>query len=140
LSLKNKLVDLLLSGFGNWDTKHFLHISHHNYIYEHSAAFFPLFPSLINICKRLFIDDLFNDDLVEYNAYLLSGVLLNFVIFNLSTIYSYKLTLILFDSNQKLAFFFCINPANIFFSSVYSEAFMLVPLSALYIIYIIEKS
>lgn len=109
----NTAVNFFLNGFSNWDAKHFLHIAQHGYIFEQSGAFFPLYPYTIHLLAKL------NGD------YLLSGFVLNFLFFIISTIFLYKLTLIVFQHNQIglfTAWCFVLNPANIFFSSCYTES------------------
>lgn len=109
----------------NWDGKHFLYIAQHGYVFEHSAAFFPLFPLLVNLFARYFITFLFSTHLDAHLPYLLSAVVLNFILFQVSCVYLVKLTRILFNNNEKLAYFtlilYCLNPASIFYSSLYSE-------------------
>lgn len=109
----NAAVDFFLNGFSNWDAKHFLHIAQHGYIFEQSGAFFPLYPYTIYQLTKL------------TGNYLFSGFILNFFFFIISTIYLYKLTLIVFQQTQIgvfTAWFFVLNPANIFFSSCYTES------------------
>jgi len=114
-----------------------------NYIYEHSTAFFPLLPLCINGLSRLLM---FNNEPANDSIYLLSGVLLNFAFFNLACIYLYKLSLILFNQNKAIALysviFFCMNPANIFFSAIYSESLysMLLFSSLFYLINSVQRS
>ena len=104
----------MIGGFENWDAKHFLHIAKHGYIYEHSSAFFPLYPLLIRLLSRL----------VPF--YTLSAVILNFLFFNLANVYLYKLTLLFFNGNQLVSIYtvlaFSFQPASIFFSAAYSES------------------
>jgi phosphatidylinositol glycan class V len=134
----NTIIEFLFSGFANWDAKHFLHISQYDYVYEHSAAFFPLLPFTIRYFKRYIFDSIITCD--EYLGYLASGCILNFVFFNITAIYLVKLTLILFNDNKKIAvctlLFFCINPASVFFSAVYSECmYMMISIVSLYYLY-----
>ena len=73
-------------------------------------------------------------------VYLLGGVLLNLIYFNIATIYLYKLTMILFNNNNPLAvstiLLYSLNPANIFFSAVYSESlFSMLTFSSIYCLY-----
>ena len=109
-----------LHGLKRWDAIHFLHIAQHGYVFEHSAAFFPLYPLLI----RLVATRLFNS--ADPRVYLLSSVLLNFIFFNAACVYLHALTLKLFKRSSRMAtltcLLFCLNPANIFFTAPYSES------------------
>ncbi|CAF0863187.1 unnamed protein product [Brachionus calyciflorus] len=124
---KSSLTEFLFNGFGNWDAKHFLHIAEHGYIYEHSSAFFPLYPLTINQLTNFF------------GNFLLNGVILNFIYFTISVIFLFKLTKITFlNDNVSLLtiLFYVINPANIFFSSCYSESlYSMLTFSGLYFLY-----
>ncbi len=136
------LVQVLFDGFSKWDAQHFLHVSKFNYIYEHSTAFFPLFPLCINCLSRFLSVNGHTSD----SIYLLSGVLLNLIFFNLACIYLFKLTLIIFNQSKAMALysvmFFCMNPANIFFSALYSESLysLLLFSSLFYLITSVERS
>jgi phosphatidylinositol glycan class V len=134
----NTILEYLLSGLANWDAKHFLHVSQYNYVYEHSAAFFPLLPFTIRYFKAYVLDSMFTCD--DYLGYLASGALLNFIFFNISAIYLVKLTLTLFNNNKTIAaytlLFYCVNPASIFFSAVYSECmYMMISIASMYYLY-----
>ena len=74
---------------------------------------------------------------------ILSGVLLNFIFYNAASFYLYNLTKLIFDKNQILPIltilWFNLNPANIFFSAVYSESlYSLLTFSGLF--YLHKKS
>jgi len=133
---KHELIELFLNGFRRWDGIHFLNIATYGYIFEHSAAFFPLFPFSISLFTRL----IFLSDYYYYNnesIFLLSASLLNFIYFNIANCYLFKLTLILFNDNNTFAlltsFLFALNPGNIFFSASYSESlYSMLTFSALY--------
>lgn len=112
--LQSPLESSLIGALTNWDGRHFLNIAQNGYIYEHSVAFFPLFPALVRLTNAF-----------QLVSYTLCACLINFVLFNVAVVYLYKLTLVVFAHNKQLALltcvFFCINPASIFFSAVYSE-------------------
>lgn len=124
----------LINGLENWDGKHFLHISQHGYIYEHSAAFFPLFPFFLRLVHGLvsiFVPDV---------SYILCAVLVNLILFNIASIYLFKLTMILFGGNKLISMlsclFFSINPASVFFTAAYSESlFTTLTLASLYYLF-----
>ena len=134
----DNLIHYLLGGFTSWDAQHFLHISSHGYIFEHSAAFFPLFPLSVNLFSsilRLLISAISNESLN-----ILSASCLNLIYFHLACVYLYKLSMVLFNSNTHLAVYtvtlFCLNPANIFFSSIYSESmYSMLTFASIYYIY-----
>ena len=133
-----RIVEFLFNGLTSWDGQHFLHVAEHGYLYEHSAAFFPLWPLIIRTLKTYALDRVF--PFSGYFCYVASGVLANFVLFNISCIYLVELTLIIFNSNRQVALltliFYCLNPANIFFSAVYSECvYATVTFAALYYLY-----
>lgn len=130
----NASISSLLNGLENWDGKHFLHISQHGYIYENSSAFFPLFPLLVRLFHFL-ISSIYSDA-----SFILSAVIINFILFNTASIYLYKLTMILFNQNRSIAtlacLFFSFNPASIFFSAAYSESlFSTLTFASVYYLY-----
>jgi len=114
-----------------------LHIANYGYIFEHSAAFFPLFPFTIRVFSQYVLALIFD---FNESIFLLSACILNFIFFNIANIYLFKLTLKLFKENNVLAFytclFFSLNPGNIFFSAAYSESlYSMLTFSALYYLY-----
>ncbi|PRD35097.1 UNVERIFIED_CONTAM: Pigv [Trichonephila clavipes] len=120
----NSVISYLFEGFGRWDAQYFLHISLYGYTHENTLAFFPLFPVLLrNSCTILSI--IFPFELSPLNCALLSGVLLNLFLTSLTAAALYKLTQNVFHSEIfafTSALLFCINPASIFFSALYSES------------------
>lgn len=112
-----KLSELALGGFRRWDAIHFTHIAQHGYIFEHSAAFLPLLPITVNLVTKYILQ--------SKHLFLLAGCLLNAAYFTLAALFLHKLTRLLFVDRSLPAFtvfLFCLNPANIFFSAVYSES------------------
>lgn len=137
IGASNYLIEFLFDGFRRWDSIHFLNIAQHGYIFEHSAAFFPLFPLSVNLFAKKFLFALVDE---SYSVYLLSASLLNFIYFNISLVYLYKLTCVLFNNNKQIAFYTCLfysfNPGNIFFSAAYSESlYAMLTLTALFYLY-----
>lgn len=114
---RSRIESTLFSGLGNWDGQHFLNIAENGYIYEHSVAFFPLYPAIVRLLHAIALSSI---------SYILCGVLLNFFLFNIATIYLYKLSMIVFAGHKQLALltclFYSINPASVFFSAVYTES------------------
>lgn len=124
-----------MEGLSRWDAQHFLHIAEYGYTYEHSLAFFPLFPLTVRQVS-LFASYLINNltgyfvnvtELVSPDSLILmSAIIFNNVIF-------VKTASVLFElgsavlKNDKLSFvssvLFCFNPASIFFSAAYSESY-----------------
>ncbi len=142
----SSLIALLLNGYSNWDAKHFLYIAENGYQFENSVAFFPLYPFTIRSLVHFWSPsssesaDNFIVTKPDWTQYLLSGCLLNIVYFTLANVYLYKLTNVLFNDNKLISLFsclfFCINPANVFFSAVYSESlFSLLTFSSLFYLY-----
>ncbi len=130
------LVEYLFGGYSNWDAKHFLHISKYGYTFEHSAAFFPLYPITI----RSLVDFLNRNSIQIDSPHLLCAVFLNFIYFIITVVFLFKLTNILFNNNKLISLFtvliFCINPANVFFNAAYSESlYTALTYSALYFLY-----
>ncbi|GFU02826.1 GPI mannosyltransferase 2 [Nephila pilipes] len=131
----NSVISYLFEGFGRWDAQYFLHISLYGYTHENTLAFFPLFPILLrNSCKILSIILPFG--LSPLNCALLTGVFLNLFLTSLTTVALYKFTQNVFQSEIfafTSALLFCINPASIFFSALYSESlFSLLTFSGLW--------
>jgi GPI mannosyltransferase 2 len=149
LSWPEKLFETLFIGYKHWDAVHFTHIAQYGYIYEHSAAFFPLYPfsirlfaePLVYILKLIVGSENSHCIILSTNSiYLLASVILNFVYFITSAIFLYKLTMIVFNNEKSIAQFslvlFCLNPANIFFSAAYSESlYSMLTLISLYFLF-----
>ncbi|CAF4699562.1 unnamed protein product [Rotaria sp. Silwood1] len=117
-------IDKFFSGLRRWDAIHFLHIARFGYIYENSLAFFPGYP-LLFIRPLAYI---FNQFLIESNAYLLSAILINFFIGLCNTYLIFKLGLkykLKFHHAYWSSILYIINPATIFFLAPYSETLFL---------------
>jgi len=118
------IVDKFFSGLRRWDAIHFLHIARFGYIYESSLAFFPTYP--IVFIRPL--SYLFQTSLIESNAYLLSAILINFLLGYVNTCLLYELGLKFhLKPNHALwsSVLFMINPATVFFLAPYSESLFL---------------
>lgn len=113
--------------FLKWDAIYFFGISRDGYLYEQQHAFFPLYPLItrgFSLIIKSFI--LKWNYLSEESILLVSGVTLSNLSFVLASLSLYKLTFILFKQERfsiLATIFFCINPASIFMSSLYSESF-----------------
>jgi phosphatidylinositol glycan class V len=125
-TLLDKLVGFLLDGLVRWDAHHFLHIAQHGYTYETNLAFFPLFPLLVRTGASLIFWLQEDYMIISFvTAVKISGVLLSNGLFVLATEALYDLSRKVLKDEYlayKSALFFCINPANIFFSAPYSES------------------
>ena len=133
----DQLTIALLSGFGNWDSVYFFHISLFGYQYEQMLAFFPLFPFLNSWIARVIRACLFNT-INMVSALYLAAILLTTSTFTVAAKTLHKITLRL-TSDKKFAdltaVMFCMNPANIFHLTAYTESiftcFQLAGISAL---------
>lgn len=135
----------IIEGSTRWDSQYFLEISNHGYISEQHLAFLPIFPISIAALRRLLFgqDFQFPDissnqfgsescvedipGLVHYiNSVLIGVILNNFIFFPLATISLYALTKKLFPGDEKysrnIIWWFCFNPASIFFTVCYTES------------------
>ncbi|KAM4797133.1 GPI mannosyltransferase 2 [Rhinophrynus dorsalis] len=120
----NCIVDFLLGGLGQWDSKHFLFIAEHGYQFEHNMAFFPLFPLSLALIAQGPLWPL-AWILSMHSRLLLSATLLNSACFVLAAIALYHLGCIVLQSRRTAylaALLFCMNPASIFMTSSYSES------------------
>ena len=120
------VTETALGGFDNWDSEYFIFIAEHGYTkYDQTIAFFPLYPILMRFLSKTLLYPL-SFFTTQRSILLCSGVILNFVVFPLATATLYLLTLEV-SKNRKLAFLsaalFCINPASVFMSAVYTESF-----------------
>ena len=118
------LMETLLGGYDNWDSEYFLFIAEHGYTYEQFLAFFPLYPLLMRFIASTFLTPL-QLFLPMRSVLLISGILITSFMFILATISLFQLTQKL-TRNTSLAIvasiLFCINPASVFMSSVYTES------------------
>ena len=129
----DKITELLFKGLTHWDAQYFLHISEYGYTYENTIAFFPLFPVIIRQLSNLTLSMLnyisfyfhLNNFVSMHSMLIIVSVLFNNLLFIYTSKILFNLSLVVLKS-QKLAFIssilFCINPASIFFSAVYSES------------------
>ncbi|XP_012529446.1 GPI mannosyltransferase 2 isoform X2 [Monomorium pharaonis] len=122
-SFWDRIIHFLFNGLTRWDGEYFLHIARYGYTYENTLAFYPLYPTMIRIVAVIMtkILPLFNIQ----SAMIIAAILINFVCFVKSAIIFYDLTEHVFQNtvtSYKAAILYCINPASIFFSAIYSES------------------
>lgn len=115
----SKIVEYLLRPFKKWDSVYYIQIARDGYTKEQQLAFFPLYPMLI----KLIADRLPMLENVE--RIIVSGLLLNTICFVLSYFLLYGILKKLKVSNSLLEsamVCFMVNPANVFFTTVYTES------------------
>lgn len=144
-----KFLYQLIEGLTKWDAQYFLEISLDGYVSEQHLAFLPFFPLVISFVRQtLFghtiasfehflpshsVQQMPNQDLVTINSlerYIQAGVvaaaLNNFILVPLVALLLFALTKLVKRSDDRYAetvvWWFCFNPASIFFSSCYSES------------------
>ena len=118
------VTETLLGGFDNWDSEYYIYIAQHGYTFLQSMAFFPLYPLLMWLVGRVALFPL-SYLLAERSVFLIAGSLVNMAVFPLAAVALYLLTRLLSDSQRfsiVTVLLFCINPASVFMSAVYTEA------------------
>lgn len=123
ISSYDNIIIFLFNGLTRWDGQYFLHIAKYGYTYENTLAFYPLYPMLIRITS-VFIRKIFFK-LNVHSSVLIAAVLINIICFVKSAIIFYDLSKIILKTTNIAyiaTILYCINPATIFFSAVYSES------------------
>ncbi|XP_006354157.1 GPI mannosyltransferase 2 [Solanum tuberosum] len=107
-----------------WDSVYFVRIAQCGYEYEQNYAFFPLIPICISLLSRTVLAPLI--PFIGQRAVLgLSGYVLNNFAFVLASFYLYRLSAIILKDSEvalRATILFCLNPASIFYSSIYTES------------------
>uniref|UniRef100_A0A6G1S9J4 GPI mannosyltransferase 2 n=1 Tax=Aceria tosichella TaxID=561515 RepID=A0A6G1S9J4_9ACAR len=162
LPVSYRFLYVSIEGFTKWDAQYFLEISLDGYVSEQHLAFLPFYPLVISFIRQnLFghtrpsfehflptysIQQIPTQDVVSVSslenyiqAALVGVAINNFVLVPLICILLFALTRLVKRSDEVYAntvvWWFCFNPASIFFSSCYSESlFAALTLSALLII------
>jgi len=120
----DKGVRMMLSGYTRWDSQHFLFIAAKGYRLERSIAFMPLFPLLIR-CFAELLNILTFQWLSFYSCLILAGLLVSNGSYILAGALLHRLTADVFKS-WKMAdvvlTLYMINPASIFFHTIYTES------------------
>ncbi|EDO41799.1 predicted protein, partial [Nematostella vectensis] len=123
-STADRGIAILLNGFHKWDSVYFLKIADEGYKYEQYMAFFPLYPMLSRAVTSLVHPC--TGGLVQFsNVLLLLSCTVSWAAFIIASVHLYKLGLFVVKDNVVAyiaAVLFCINPASVFFSSVYTES------------------
>ncbi|XP_063957317.1 GPI mannosyltransferase 2-like [Lytechinus pictus] len=120
----DRCVEFLLGGFRKWDGAYFLHIAEHGYTADRMLVFFPLYPGL----TRLLADTLFvplQTMMSVQSVLMVSGWLVSTASFAMSAVMLHALTKKVCN-DQLMAhtawILYCINPATIFMTAMYTEA------------------
>ncbi|XP_055855893.1 GPI mannosyltransferase 2 [Episyrphus balteatus] len=123
-SFLDRTLDFIFSGLRRWDAEYFLHIAEHGYSYENSLAFYPLYPTITGIlAKSIYFVGI---GVSLRTLVLVVGIALNIYFFCRAANCLYELTQKIFGDLNKswnAAVIFCFNPASVFFTAPYSEAF-----------------
>lgn len=123
VSTWDQIITSLLNGLTRWDGEYFLHVARYGYTYENALAFYPLYPITIHI-----IADILSKVFLALNiqsTMIVAATLINFICFVKSAVIFYDLTECVFHDTvtaYKAALLYCVNPASIFFSAVYTES------------------
>lgn len=128
------LVERFLGGLSRWDAEHFLFVAEHGYVFEHSFAFFPLFPFSLRLAAETALWPL-RSLLCLRSRLLLSTALLNTLFSALASCTLYELSCKVLQCRRQAALsavLFCLTPANVFMAAAYSESlFALLTFSAM---------
>eukprot|EP00127_Corallochytrium_limacisporum_P005642 Clim_evm21s210 gene=Clim_evmTU21s210 len=119
------LIRSLLMGHVNWDAVFFLHLAKYGWTYEQFLAFFPLYPTLVYVTGNVLY--ILLQALITYETTLwLSGFLVNMVAFAGAAVFLYKWAITMTNGDMRIshltALFFCLTPANVHFTALYTEA------------------
>lgn len=123
VSLYDNIITLLFNGLTRWDGQYFIHITKYGYTYENILAFYPLYPMLIRIIAGCIRTIFFSLNI--NSSIIIAAALMNVVCFVKSAIIFYDLSkAVLKNTNTayRAAILYCVNPATIFFSAIYSES------------------
>ena len=132
----------IFDSLARWDGVYFIRLAETNLMYEFEQfhAFFPLLPAAIHHCTH-FITSLFSFPTATTTTsatlglvpatiprahYIAVGVVLTNLAFVVASLLLYRLGLMVFGPRQHTKAYasvllFCLSPASIFFSSVYSK-------------------
>lgn len=114
----------LLSGLNRWDSNYFITISINGYQRDDHLAFFPLYPLTVRVIAS-FLETIAFGTINTTSSVLLASVFLNVLLFAIAAASLFRLTTTLFNNNRiahSTVYWFCYNPASIFFTANYSES------------------
>ncbi|XP_011500370.1 PREDICTED: GPI mannosyltransferase 2 [Ceratosolen solmsi marchali] len=117
-------IEFLLGGLTRWDAQYYIHIAKYGYTYENTLAFFPLFPLSLKYITVV-LNNIGSLILSYSNIIVIIGFVINFICFVKATLILYDLTEVVFKNTNvayRAAILFCINPASIFFTALYTES------------------
>jgi GPI mannosyltransferase 2 len=120
----DSLTRSLFEGLSRWDAQYFLHLAEHGYTYENTLAFYPLFPFTVGWITQIL--QLVLPSVCTFRELsLLVAIGLNVIIFVETVKTLHALTWAVFNDRSfadMASLLYCINPASIFFSAVYTES------------------
>lgn len=138
-----------LEGLTKWDGQYFLEIAKDGYLTEQHLAFLPLFPYLVKLVKNkiynhewinfgssmftpnvLLHDEALKISIESLREYIITVkiavILNNFIFFPTAALFLFYLTRLVKRCNdiyaRRIVWWFCFNPASIFFSACYTES------------------
>ncbi|CAG9460593.1 unnamed protein product [Pedinophyceae sp. YPF-701] len=106
-----------------WDSVHMAHAARCGYSYENQYAFFPLLPWALRTLTRTLLAPV-APHLGHLASMALAGLLLSNAAFVAAAVYLYRLTLLVLGDERHAALaavLYCINPASVHHSAVYTE-------------------
>ena len=139
-SLEPPSTSSIFDSLARWDGVYFIRLAETNLMYEYEQfhAFFPLLPAAIHHCTH-FITSLCSYPTTATSStlgsdpaaiprahYIAVGVVLTNLAFVVASLLLYRLGVMVFGPRQRTKAYtsvllFCVSPASIFFSSVYSK-------------------
>lgn len=138
-----------IEGLTKWDSQYFLEISKDGYVSEQHLAFLPFFPMVISFSRHVIFGharlsfehflpfysiastaDSSRTSVIDLQTYIQSALIgvavNNFILMPIACIFLFALTKLVKRNDEhyarSVAWWFCYNPASIFFSSCYSES------------------
>jgi len=113
----------VLRPFTRWDSAHFLNVAQHGWRDDWNFAFFPLYPMLLRAAAAALA--VLGLPLCPQEQLVLGGVLLSNAAFVAAACCLHALTLEVLrdrDIARRATLLFCLSPASVFFSSLYTES------------------
>jgi len=113
----------VITPFTKWDSVHFLKISHDGYLKDHLCAFFPLYPMTVK--HFLYFISLFTILRNKADMFVIIGLFISNCSYIVACIGLWKLCYHIdgcYHQGKLALIVFLFNPANIFFTTVYTES------------------